>query len=367
MNPLSRVVRQVRIGLFLAGSILVLIIVLLLLGRSQALFRSRVTLFASFANTSGLVVGSPVRLAGVDVGAVQNISLEQSPSAHAVTVTLKVDESYLPRIRQDSVATMTTRGLLGDMIVNITLGSPSAPPLQDGDHITTHEAQGLREIIESVEVAVSTVKSLTQVVDERLKMVLTEDLARDVGRIAHSTANLAEQIEHGHGLAHDVLYDKRLSQDVSGVLAGAKKSAEAIDRSVENVEHILAQIEHGDGILHALVYTRGGAETVEQLKRSAAELDAILAEVRTGHGLIHSVIYEKDETNLIENLTKASALIKRMAEEIDQGKGTIGGLVKDPTIYQDLMNVLGEVKRNVILKALIRLTIKKDNLERPTP
>ena len=108
MSPLSKIVRQVRIGLFLGGSILALLLVLLLLGRSQALFRSRATLYASFENTSGLVIGSPVRLAGVDIGSVDDIRLDQTPTARNVTVKLRVDEGYLPRIRQDSVATMTT-------------------------------------------------------------------------------------------------------------------------------------------------------------------------------------------------------------------------------------------------------------------
>src|SRR5947199_4918438 len=110
MNPFSRVVRQVRIGLFLAGAILALVLTVLFLGKSQALFSSRATLYATFQNTSGLVVGSPIRLAGVDVGSVQDIHLDPDPNEKDVTVELKVDESYLGRIREDSVATMASRG-----------------------------------------------------------------------------------------------------------------------------------------------------------------------------------------------------------------------------------------------------------------
>ena len=40
-------------------------------------------------------------------------------------------------------------------------------------------------------------------------------------------------------------------------------------------------------------------------------------------------------------------------------------LLEDPTVYEDLTNILGNIKRNVLLKALIRYTVVKDGLERP--
>jgi phospholipid/cholesterol/gamma-HCH transport system substrate-binding protein len=365
MNPLSKVVRQVRIGLFLGGSILALVITILLLGKSQALFVSRATLYTSFQNTSGLVVGSPVRLAGVDIGSVADIQLDPRSTERAVNVVLRVDEGYLPRIREDSLATMTSRGLLGDMIINITLGSPSAPPLTDGSHLQSKEAQGLSQIIASVESAVSTVNKLTSVVDARLRMVLTEQLATDIGRIAHSAANITEQIERGHGFAHDVIYEKEMARAAMDVLREGQKTARRITASVDHLESMLAEVENGDGALHALVYGKGGSAIMDQVRESAAELKDILAEVKHGRGIVHSAIYEKDEKNLIENLSHASELLAKMVDQVDRGEGTIGGLLKDPTIYQDLVSVLGEVKRNVILKALIRMTIKKDRLERP--
>jgi hypothetical protein len=40
--------------------------------------------------------------------------------------------------------------------------------------------------------------------------------------------------------------------------------------------------------------------------------------------------------------------------------GTLGGLLKDPTVYEDLNTVLGNVKRNTLFKALIRYTVEED-------
>ena len=55
---------------------------------------------------------------------------------------------------------------------------------------------------------------------------------------------------------------------------------------------------------------------------------------------------------------------RRVAEEVQQGKGTVGGLLRDPTVYQDLKLIVGNVKRNTVLKALVRAAIRSEGLKR---
>ena len=50
---------------------------------------------------------------------------------------------------------------------------------------------------------------------------------------------------------------------------------------------------------------------------------------------------------------------------LEKGRGTVGGLMVDPSVYEDLKTILGNVQRNVLLKALIRFTIKQGDIERP--
>lgn len=361
---MNQMVKRVRIGLFVAGSLVALVLVILLLGKSQVLFKRHATLYTQFNNASGLVIGAPVRLAGIDIGIVGDIYFAKDSEAKKVVVVMRVDSSYLTRIREDSLAQMNSKGLLGDMIINITLGGSNAAPLGDGDLVRSKELEGLPQVIASVESVVTTVRKLTEVVDERFRAIVTEDLAKDIGRITHSTANIIEQVEHGQGLAHRVLFDPELSASAAGVLAEARQSARHVARSTERVDKILAQVETGDGLIHGLVYDPQGKQAVAELRNVSKDLHDILAEVQHGNGVVHSLIYEKDETNLIENLTLASQTVRKMVQEVDQGKGTVGGLLKDPTLYRDLKSIFGQVERNALLKALIRMTIKKDNLER---
>jgi len=126
----------------------------------------------------------------------------------------------------------------------------------------------------------------------------------------------------------------------------------------------MAEVDTGDGLLHALVYEKEGGKIARNLSLVATELGSTVEQIRTGNGLIHSLIYEKDRTNLIQDLTAATHIVRQIAQEMNEGKGTVGGLLKDPTLYQDLKTVLGNVKRNIILKSVIRMTIEKDDLKR---
>src|SRR5690242_55798 len=96
--------RYFKVGLFTAATIAVLIGVVLFLSKSQSLLSGKATLFAEFQNTSGLVVGSPVRLAGIDVGTVEEIRFAEDPAKKTVIVVLGVNDDYLDRIRADSIA-----------------------------------------------------------------------------------------------------------------------------------------------------------------------------------------------------------------------------------------------------------------------
>ncbi|MGZ3404831.1 MAG: MlaD family protein, partial [Polyangia bacterium] len=352
-----------RTGAFLMASIALLLGAVVLLGRSQTLFAHRVHLHTSFENTSGLVVGTPVRLGGVDVGVVESIRFDNDLREKKVHVGLAVERRYLDRIRADSLARLSSKGLLGDMLIDITVGSLEAAPLADGATLRSHESEGLTEIIASVQDGIDQLRSLSASVQERLEVVLTDELGRDLGRIAHAAAGVAEHVEHGDGLAHALVYEPRLARNADRMLAEGRQLAISANDAIGRADRLLAAIEQGDGTLHGLVYRDDGGRLLAELGRTARALDDVVAQVRSGKGLLHGLVYEPDRGELLANLTAMSKTLRRIADETDAGKGTVGALLKDPSVYEDLKTILGNIKRNRLLKAVIRYTIKKDGLQ----
>jgi phospholipid/cholesterol/gamma-HCH transport system substrate-binding protein len=356
-----------RTGVFLMGSIALLLGAVVLLGRSQTLFAHRVHLHTSFENTSGLVAGAPVRLGGVDVGVVDSIRFDNDLRQKKVHVGMAVERRYFDRIRADSFARLSSKGLLGDMIINITVGSAEAPALADGATLRSQESEGLTEIIDSVHDGIEQLRSLSASVQQRLEAVLTDDLARDLGRIAHSAAGVAEHIETGDGLAHALVYEPRLARKADRLLDDADQLAARANDAVHGIDRLLAAVEHGDGTLHGLIYRDEGGRLLADLDRTARAIEDVVVQVRGGKGLAHALIYDQDRGDLVANLTSASATLRRIADETEAGKGSVGALLKDPSVYEDLKTILGNIKRNRLLKAVIRYEIKRDGLRADNP
>ena len=96
-------------------------------------------------------------------------------------------------------------------------------------------------------------------------------------------------------------------------------------------------------------------------KLFADELGTTLKGIREGNGLARSVIYGDDSSQaMMSNLNQASSDFRQIVSDMRSGKGTLGALLVDPSVYEDLKLMLGNVERNRALRALVRYSIKRD-------
>ena len=354
--------RRIKVGLFLLAGIATLLATLLVIGQVQRPFARRVTLHTSFRDIAGLAVGAPVRLGGVDVGSVEEIRFAPALEVREVSVTLGVQARYLQRIRADSRATLTPKGLLGDLTVTITVGSATAGPLQDGSFIPAIEGQGLADMVTSLQEGIAEIRSFSRTLGDRVDTVLSPEVARDFARFVHAAADGAEAVRSGDGLAHALIYDRGLAADGRALARGAHRSADDLEAAMGRIDRIADAVEHGDGTLHRLVYTDDLGPMVADAARAARTLADAATEIRHGQGPLHALVYGPQGDELLRNLTLLSRNLKRVSDDVAAGKGTVGGLLEDPTVYEDLKIILRDVKRNTLLKALVRFTIQRDRL-----
>src|SRR4051812_28504100 len=120
-----------RAGVFVLLGVIVFTFAIFALGQKSGLFTRRTTLYVSFSDISGMTVGTPVRLAGLEVGSVAELSFPAELDQKRTLVRLVVQTKYMNRIREDSRAFIGSNGLLGDKIVNISMGDPRSPRLAD--------------------------------------------------------------------------------------------------------------------------------------------------------------------------------------------------------------------------------------------
>ena len=112
--------RAARLGAFIVVTLAVLAVGIFMIGNKQYLFTSTYRLKAQFSSVVGLNVGAEVRVGGVHRGTVRSIELPHTPS-DKVTVVMDLDRSTHDIIKQDSIASIETEGLLGNEYMAISL------------------------------------------------------------------------------------------------------------------------------------------------------------------------------------------------------------------------------------------------------
>lgn len=119
---------ELAVGLFIIAGILCLGYLSIKLGKMEIMGKKGYEIYGVFSNIGGLKVGSSIEIAGVNVGRVTNISLDNY-QAHVV---LNFPKDL--KIQEDAIASVKTRGLIGEKYIEITPGG-SDEIIKPGDRI----------------------------------------------------------------------------------------------------------------------------------------------------------------------------------------------------------------------------------------
>jgi phospholipid/cholesterol/gamma-HCH transport system substrate-binding protein len=274
-----------------------------------------------------------------------------------IQVRLEIGRRYAGRIRQDSVARIASRGVLGDKAIDVSLGSVEAPAIEPGGQITSGSSGDIASLLKSsgeiVDNAVAISRDLRRAVTDYTR----PELSQNFGQMVASANHLLGQIERGDGALHAVIYDPKTGADVKALLAHASQTARHVDSALDNVDRLLTDVRTGEGALHALVYDPKGAKAVQRLGEASEELAGLIRDAKNSpNGAVHQLVYG-DSKAMFANLGSASEDLKKITHLIATGKGSLGALIQDPTVYDDLRTLLGNVKRNRILRSLVRWSI----------
>jgi phospholipid/cholesterol/gamma-HCH transport system substrate-binding protein len=110
-----------------------------------------VKLVAVMAQAGPLAKGSPVWIAGHEVGVVTSVGLRPAgrDSIERIALELSVPRKYLAQVRKDSEIVLAKSRLVGAPALDILPGSVTSEPVQEGDTLYTRHASGLEEMIDA--------------------------------------------------------------------------------------------------------------------------------------------------------------------------------------------------------------------------
>ncbi len=303
------------VGAFFLMALMGFAVIVLSLSTRTGVWKEHYELVARFGDVQGLIASAPVRLAGMRVGQVKRVSFDISnPDRPGLLVSMQINESVRTRIRSDSIASIGAAGLLGDRVVDVSLGTLNGEPLEPGSEIPS---------VDPLDIYVTIDKG-----------------ARALDNVATLAANLNDLVE---------AFDRD---------GGGKRLAE----SVGAVGDLIGDVRTGDGLLHTLIYESYAGSAVGNLEGSLAAMNGILDEVATGNGLMHSLIYDdKTEQDVVVEALEAGARLNSILAKIDRGEGTLGLILNDPTLYEELKILVGGANRSGVIRTMIRLMSDDDD------
>jgi phospholipid/cholesterol/gamma-HCH transport system substrate-binding protein len=296
---------ETRLGLFFALAFIAGVIIFEIIGGLD-LFRPGYPLRAQFENVQELKEGDPVRMAGVEIGRVQNIGF----ASNKVEVTLRVQEKA--RVRTDSKASIKFVGLLGQNYVSLDFGSPGAPYAEPGMLLESLEQPDLSSILAKIDNVATGVEDLTRSFSgdniNNLIGPFTDFIKENNPRLSAILANLQSvttEMAEGRGSIGKLINDDELYTLTVSAVTNLNATADELKLTISEARNVVGQVNGGQGTLGRLAM----------------------------------------DDSLFRESTNAMTNLREILEKINRGQGSAGKLVNDEALYRNVRMTLQKVDK----------------------
>jgi phospholipid/cholesterol/gamma-HCH transport system substrate-binding protein len=316
---------ELKIGLVTVFALVMATLLIFLLSGEGGFFWQRYSLKTVFQNVAGLKAGAPVRVSGVEVGAVTSVELV----GDRVEVVIEISREMQSRVTDSSVAVLGSVSLLGESAVDITASSQGTPIPEWGYIRAGAPAGSLAEVATQ---ATEGIEELT---------VILQDIRAGrgtMGRLFTDEA-LYTQMNGLVAAAEDVVRSVSQGRGTLGRLANDPAAARALEASLQNFEAVTARLKAGEGSLGKLLNDDALAKS---LTATTSNLDSITARINSGEGTAGKLISERE---LYDRLNSMSERLDKVMAGLEQGEGTAGQLLRDRALYENMNGAVGELRR----------------------
>jgi phospholipid/cholesterol/gamma-HCH transport system substrate-binding protein len=268
---------KMKVGLVVTIALLIILVTVIFAGSLETLFTKSVTLYAQIKDVRGLRSGSPVWLAGIEIGSVKGIRLD---AQYGTLITMSVMTDAAEFIKKDSTATVMTMGLLGDKYVEVSHGSEDSEKISPGDVLKgkvqlelgdLYEAtsSSLAKVSEVIEQLGFIVKKIDRSEGTIGKLLSDPSVFNNLKEATRSISVTLKEIETSEGTLKYMVKDPSLYNN--------------LDKASRNLNSVLEGVQSGKGTAGKLLKDE---EMAKQLKEAVTGLNQAVAEMK---GLIKDI------------------------------------------------------------------------------
>jgi len=362
--------REATVGAFLALALIVLAAGIMAVGGESRLFSRKASYRVVFPSTDGLIVGSPVKMGGVQVGTVTRLRLPTDPGAQGVEVSLGIQRIYESRVRQGSEASQKfLQYLSGEKYVELTPGDPNQARIPEGELLPSSKGSRLFEQSEDIADNLNAITiSLKGILEPLQKgegllgqVIQNPEFGRQgMAKIESTFDNIKEitqRIKDGHGIVGRLLTDDGLAARLDDLGA-----------AIKDLSTLLDSMAKGEGAIGSLTKPGGDAQVaIADLKEAAGSLKRVAARLESKDGLFGKLLNDDAYSNqLAFGLQNVVTDLAAITKKINEGQGTLGALVNDRTLYDSAEDVIAGVNDSKFARWMLR-HYQKQGIEAPPP
>lgn len=198
---------KIRLGLFIAGGIVLFFFTIFIIGKQQNLFDPVYNLHTTFKNVSGLQVGNNIRFAGINVGTVDKISIINDST---ISVGMLIKKSVKQFIKSDCEVAIGSEGLIGDRILIITQGGINSSLAKSGTLLSSFEPTETDAIVKSLAITANNAE------------IITDQLAE-----------IMININSGEGTLGRLIQDSVIAENLNQTMKNLKSSSKGLDENMK--------------------------------------------------------------------------------------------------------------------------------------
>ncbi|HDD35754.1 MAG TPA: MCE family protein [Candidatus Desulfofervidus auxilii] len=303
-----------KVGLFVLLALLVLGYMTVKITKYKRLmFMRGYEISALFDDVTGLKPNNAVVMAGVDVGTVKRICLQDGKAKVFMLIKPHV------KIRKGAKAEVRGTGVVGTKYVEIIQGtSPEFIP-EGGEICETTSVTNVDEVLSHLD-------SVAKQLDDYLRTERDkwERITKNLEKTTDHVAEISKKIREGKGTAGRLVNDETLYEDMKDI-------AKRLDR-------IVAKVENGQGSLGKFI---NDDTFYQDAKKTLDDFKTLVADLKAGKGTLGKLW--KDES-IYQEAKDAVERLNRIVKKVELGKGTLGKLINDDTLYKDVRETLRNVR-----------------------
>jgi len=298
--------RLAIVGAFIVSGVLLFTIGIFFIGDQYQVFSRHEELYIEMANVDGLSPGTNVRVEGLNAGQVKNIGLPDHPSGK-FRLKLQIADKVRSLIREDSVATVETDGLVGDKYLFIRNGSDQSPEARNGSTIPSKEPIELSAVIAKVSGVVD--QANTTIGDMHIRL---DGVLDDFKTTVDNTNGLISDARSSKGTIGTLLNDPSTAAHVRQTVANAEIASANLEQASEQARQMVADFQSRN--LPAKL-----DESVTNVRRASQQIDQ--ASQRVNSTLAQAL--GPDNTgvsaaqNVRETLSNANVATGNLAEDTE--------------------------------------------------